>query len=128
MLWEAREVFDVMPERNVVTWTVMVKAYADGSHFQEAMELFDRMPWRNSYSWSAMISGFLRAQKVDEAVHLFERMQHRNVVSWTLMVTGLVQNSRGAERPCFDGQGVLRPNAGKQGHRGMERNDHRICQ
>uniref|UniRef100_A0A3B6I2P9 Pentacotripeptide-repeat region of PRORP domain-containing protein n=1 Tax=Triticum aestivum TaxID=4565 RepID=A0A3B6I2P9_WHEAT len=94
MLREAREVFDRMLERNVVIWTVMVKAYTDHGHLQEAVELFDRMPQRNPYSWSAMISGFLRAGKVDEAVRLFERMPDRNVVSWTTMVTGLAQNGR----------------------------------
>ncbi|XP_044361793.1 pentatricopeptide repeat-containing protein At2g35030, mitochondrial-like [Triticum aestivum] len=103
MLREAREVFDRMLERNVVIWTVMVKAYTDHGHLQEAAELFDRMPQRNPYSWSAMISGFLRAGKVDEAVRLFERMPDRNVVSWTTMVTGLAQNGRvSMAREFFD--------------------------
>jgi pentatricopeptide repeat protein len=50
MLREAREMFDAMPVRNVVSWTVIVKAYADCSQVHDAMMLFDRMPWRNSYS------------------------------------------------------------------------------
>jgi pentatricopeptide repeat protein len=42
MLRETRDMFDAMPERNMVSWTIMVKAYADRCRFQEAMELFDR--------------------------------------------------------------------------------------
>lgn len=42
-LQEARKVFDKMPERNVVSWTVMIASYAQHRHGKEARCLFDKM-------------------------------------------------------------------------------------
>eukprot|EP00249_Psilotum_nudum_P001837 c14549_g1_i1 orf=505-822(+) len=39
----ARQVFDVMPERDAVSWTVMVAGYAQYGHCQEALEIFWQM-------------------------------------------------------------------------------------
>ncbi|XP_058102710.1 pentatricopeptide repeat-containing protein At1g11290, chloroplastic-like [Magnolia sinica] len=39
----AREVFDKMPERNVVSWSVMIAAYVESGCFEDAMGLFWRM-------------------------------------------------------------------------------------
>ncbi|KAH9306433.1 hypothetical protein KI387_010837, partial [Taxus chinensis] len=39
---EARQVFDKMPQRNVVSWTAMIAGYAQNGRF-EAWELFTQM-------------------------------------------------------------------------------------
>eukprot|EP01018_Ginkgo_biloba_P031676 Gb_31111 [translate_table: standard] len=39
----ARRVFDRMPERNVVSWTVMISAYDSRGHAEEALTLFSQM-------------------------------------------------------------------------------------
>eukprot|EP01018_Ginkgo_biloba_P018926 Gb_05127 [translate_table: standard] len=42
-LEDARNVFDEMPERNDVSWNVMIARYARLGHFQEALKLFSQM-------------------------------------------------------------------------------------
>lgn len=42
-LEEARQVFDVMPHRDVVTWTAMIFAYAQMDKGDEALSLYNRM-------------------------------------------------------------------------------------
>ena len=42
-LVRARELFDVMPERNVVSWTTVIGAYAQMKQPEEAVEVFRRM-------------------------------------------------------------------------------------
>lgn len=37
---EARELFDVMAERNVVTWNAIIDGYVKGGHRDEAWRLF----------------------------------------------------------------------------------------
>ncbi|XP_074563033.1 pentatricopeptide repeat-containing protein At3g26782, mitochondrial-like [Curcuma longa] len=39
----ARQLFDEMPERNVVTWTAMIGALVQNGHSKEALALFHRM-------------------------------------------------------------------------------------
>lgn len=39
----ARKVFDIMSERNTITWTAMISGYGWNGSFNEVFELFDRM-------------------------------------------------------------------------------------
>jgi len=89
---KARQVFDKMPERNVVSWTTMVAGYAQNGQIEEASKLFQKMPERNVASWNAMIAGYAQRGRVDEARKLFGEMPKRDVVSWTSMIAGCAQN------------------------------------
>uniref|UniRef100_A0A0E0BIK2 Pentatricopeptide repeat-containing protein n=1 Tax=Oryza glumipatula TaxID=40148 RepID=A0A0E0BIK2_9ORYZ len=84
---DARRLFDGMPDRDVVSWTAMVAAYARRGMLREARVLFDRPDARrNVVTWTALLSGYARARRVDEAEALFEGMPERNVVSWNTML------------------------------------------
>jgi pentatricopeptide repeat protein len=37
---DARNLFDIMPERNVVTWTAMIDGYMKIKSFKDGFELF----------------------------------------------------------------------------------------
>uniref|UniRef100_A0A7N0TP41 DYW domain-containing protein n=1 Tax=Kalanchoe fedtschenkoi TaxID=63787 RepID=A0A7N0TP41_KALFE len=39
----ARQVFDDIPEKNVISWTALVRGYADAGRFREAVDTFKRM-------------------------------------------------------------------------------------
>ncbi|KAJ0686211.1 putative tetratricopeptide-like helical domain superfamily [Helianthus annuus] len=54
----ARQLFDKMPDRDVVTWNIMIKHLVKRGDVDEAYALFGRMPERNVRSWTAMIMGF----------------------------------------------------------------------
>ena len=40
---EARQLFDLMTDKNVVTWTAMISAYGLHGHGNEALKLFNEM-------------------------------------------------------------------------------------
>ncbi|XP_059635782.1 pentatricopeptide repeat-containing protein At4g30700 [Cornus florida] len=40
---EARQLFDIMPEKNMVTWNVMISGYGLHGHGNEALKLFTKM-------------------------------------------------------------------------------------
>eukprot|EP01018_Ginkgo_biloba_P009794 Gb_07756 [translate_table: standard] len=71
----ARQVFDNMHERTVVSWTGMIAGYAQNGYVDEALNLFREMPERNVAAWNAMVAGYVQNGQYDEALKLFGQMQ-----------------------------------------------------
>eukprot|EP01018_Ginkgo_biloba_P025333 Gb_35278 [translate_table: standard] len=93
----ARQVFDTISERNVVSWNAMISGYAQNGRIEDAEELFDKMPERNVVSWTTMVAGYVQNGTVEIARHVFDKMSERSVVSWTAMIAGYAQNGHGEE-------------------------------
>ncbi|KAF5749045.1 pentatricopeptide repeat-containing protein [Tripterygium wilfordii] len=90
---EARNVFDEMCARDVVTWTTVITGYVKCGLMEEARKLFDRVDAKkNVITWTSMVSGYVRLKRISEAERLFEDMPERNVVSWNTMVDGYAQH------------------------------------
>ncbi|KAE9450026.1 hypothetical protein C3L33_18084, partial [Rhododendron williamsianum] len=90
----ARQVFDTMPERDVVSWNAMVTGYWQNRDLKESKMLFDLMPARNVVSWNSMIAGCVENKRVDEAFEYFCNMPERNTASWNAMISGFVRYGR----------------------------------
>ncbi|KAG5069415.1 hypothetical protein JHK85_001792 [Glycine max] len=69
----ARQVFDRMPDRDVVSYNSMIVGYVKCGAVERARELFDGMEERNLITWNSMIGG-------------------RDVNSCNSMMAGYVQN------------------------------------
>ncbi|XP_016476882.1 pentatricopeptide repeat-containing protein At5g66520-like [Nicotiana tabacum] len=67
--------FDKMPQRDVVSWNIMITQLAKKGDIDGAFELFSKMPERNLRSWTAMITGFVHCGKAKEAIRLFTEME-----------------------------------------------------
>jgi len=59
MFTEARELFEAMPEKNVVACTAMITGYCKEGDVESARRLFDGVRVKDVISWNAMISGNL---------------------------------------------------------------------
>ncbi|CAA7401973.1 unnamed protein product [Spirodela intermedia] len=73
----ARQVFDRMPRRDVVSWNSMLSGYVSAGKIGAARELFDAMPAaaRNLVSWTTVIHGCAESGLPREALALFRGMQ-----------------------------------------------------
>jgi len=60
-LKDARQVFDKMPERDVVSWTAMIAGYAQNGCANEALTLFDQLPLEGIKPNSFTVVSALRA-------------------------------------------------------------------
>ncbi|GAB4857753.1 hypothetical protein Ancab_015661 [Ancistrocladus abbreviatus] len=89
---EARALFEIMPERNVVTYNAMLSGYVQSGRVRDAYRFFGEMSERNVVSWTSMLCGLMSAGRVDEGRRLFEVMPERNVVTWNSMIVGLIRN------------------------------------
>ncbi|KAF8410138.1 hypothetical protein HHK36_002660 [Tetracentron sinense] len=70
----ARQLFDTMPEKSLVSLTAMVSCYAKHGDVDEARALFDGMGERDVVCWNVMIDGYTQHGRVNESLALFRRM------------------------------------------------------
>ncbi|XP_039137685.1 pentatricopeptide repeat-containing protein At1g33350-like [Dioscorea cayenensis subsp. rotundata] len=70
----ARQLFDSLRERNVVSWTAMVSGYLRVGMVGNAVALFEEMPARDVPSWNAVIAGCTQNGLFSEAVGIFRKM------------------------------------------------------
>ncbi|KAK4802497.1 hypothetical protein SAY86_000700 [Trapa natans] len=89
---EARALFDVLPQRNLVTHNAMLSALVQSSRLVEAIGFFEQMPEKNVVSWTSMLCGYSNAGMIDEAKRMFTEMPQRNVVTLNAMIGGLIKN------------------------------------
>ncbi|KAI4351912.1 hypothetical protein L6164_006213 [Bauhinia variegata] len=71
---KARQVFDEMTDRNVVSWTALIFGYTRAGDIENAMMLFDKMPERDVPSWNAIIAGCTQNGFFSQAITLFRKM------------------------------------------------------
>ncbi|KAH9310480.1 hypothetical protein KI387_025515, partial [Taxus chinensis] len=90
--WKARELFDKIPRRSVVSWNAMITGYAQNGAVEKAFMLFQEMPERSLVSWNAMIVGYAQKGVLVEALRLFKKMPQPNVISCTAIIAGYAQN------------------------------------
>ncbi|XP_057841650.2 pentatricopeptide repeat-containing protein At2g22070 [Cryptomeria japonica] len=91
-MYKARELFQKMMQRDVISWTAIVSGYAQNGFLDEAWILFEEMPHRNVISWNAMITAYAQNGFFDEALRLFKEMPQPDVITWNAMVVGYTQN------------------------------------
>ncbi|KAL6999101.1 hypothetical protein U1Q18_000266 [Sarracenia purpurea var. burkii] len=72
---DARMLFDKMPQKDVVTWNIMITQLVKQEDVDGAFGLFSRMPERSVRSWTAMIAGFVQCGKPKVAIELFTQME-----------------------------------------------------
>lgn len=74
-LVDARNLFDEMSDRDVVSWNSMIIGCLRGGDLDSAKNLFRKMKNRNNITWNSMITGFVQAGQAKEALELFHQMQ-----------------------------------------------------
>ncbi|KAL0301700.1 UNVERIFIED_CONTAM: Pentatricopeptide repeat-containing protein, mitochondrial [Sesamum radiatum] len=78
-LEEAKELFERMEEKTMVSWTTMVMGYAKCGYLDAARRLFNVMPEKDVVPWNAMISAYVQAGRGKETLSLFHEMQAMKV-------------------------------------------------
>ncbi|KAL3624491.1 hypothetical protein CASFOL_031159 [Castilleja foliolosa] len=90
----AYELFDEMPERDLVSWNLMIDCCAKNGRMRIAQTLFDKMPQRDIVSWACMVDGYARVGNIAYARCFFDAMPRKDVISCNSMMSGYVNNSR----------------------------------
>ena len=70
----ARQLFDKMPERSLVSLTTMLTCYSKMGELDKARSLFEGMKERDVVCWNVMIGGYAQSGVPNESLKLFRRM------------------------------------------------------
>ena len=65
---DAYKVFDESPQRDVVSYNVLIDGFVKAGDVVKARELFDLMPVRDSVSWNTIIAGCAKGDYCEEAI------------------------------------------------------------
>ncbi|PWA85269.1 Pentatricopeptide repeat-containing protein [Artemisia annua] len=88
----ARKTFDILREKNIVSWNSIIACYFQNHQPYEARQLFDQMPLsKNTVSWNGLISGYVKNSMLKEARQVFDQMPDKNILSWTAMIRGYLE-------------------------------------
>ncbi|CAN1194967.1 Pentatricopeptide repeat-containing protein At1g19720, partial [Linum perenne] len=93
----AQEVFDMMPEKNALTWNSMIGGYIEAGYCRKAYDLFTRMQKSDIQptvvTWNTFISGLMQNGDEKEAIDMFYRMEKDakikcDIVTWNALIAG----------------------------------------
>ncbi|KAL6839510.1 hypothetical protein ACP4OV_030780 [Aristida adscensionis] len=76
---EAVKLFERMPERNIISWTILVSGYALAGKLDKARALFSQSTEKDLILWTAMINACVQHGSFEEALTLFREMQMQQV-------------------------------------------------
>lgn len=72
---EAREIFNKMPVRDIVSRNAILSGYVNAGSIEEGRSFFREIPDRNLLTWTVMISGLAQNGFGEEAMKLFNQMR-----------------------------------------------------
>ncbi|XP_027329375.1 pentatricopeptide repeat-containing protein At1g08070, chloroplastic-like [Abrus precatorius] len=90
----ARRVFDLMLDKDVVSWNSLIDGYARNGNVELAMKLFDEMPHRDAFTWTALLDGLCKCGNVEAAREIFDQMPSKSLVSWNAMIDGYMKSGK----------------------------------
>ncbi|KAI4315019.1 hypothetical protein L6164_027870 [Bauhinia variegata] len=70
----AKQMFDTMPEKSLISLTTMLTCYAKHGKLQEARLLFDEMQDKDVICWNVMIDGYAQHGLPNQSLSLFRQL------------------------------------------------------
>ncbi|KAI3917219.1 hypothetical protein MKW92_001205 [Papaver armeniacum] len=72
---EAQRLFEEIPDRTAVSWTVMISGYSKMGDEDSARLIFDEAPFKDRGIWGSMISSYVQNNCFKEGLEMFRMMQ-----------------------------------------------------
>ncbi|GAB4847366.1 hypothetical protein Ancab_026424 [Ancistrocladus abbreviatus] len=89
---KARQLFDQMPNRNIISTNTLMSGYVRSGDLRSARELFDGLTHRTNVTWTIMIGGYGNQDNPVEAFRLYADMYGYGIepdyVTFTTLLSG----------------------------------------
>ncbi|XP_057873083.2 putative pentatricopeptide repeat-containing protein At3g23330 [Cryptomeria japonica] len=91
---KARELFDRMPQRNVVSWTAMIGGYAQNGFFEKALEIFNQMKLAgvkpNSTTFASILPACAKMGALEQGMDIHQSIMEGGFLSDIVVGNALV--------------------------------------
>lgn len=74
MMDDAKQVFDEMPQRDVVAWNMMIRGFCKRGDVEMGLNFFWQMNERSIVSWNSMIASLAQSGRDNDALKLFREL------------------------------------------------------
>ena len=89
----ARKIFDEMPVKDSVLWTIAISGYVNSGDMGNARSLFDEMPDKDLVVWGVLILGYVKAGEITRAHELFNKAPKKDLLIYNTMLRGFASAS-----------------------------------
>ncbi|KAE8690977.1 acyl-CoA synthetase family member 4 [Hibiscus syriacus] len=93
----ARQLFEKMPVKNVVSWNYMISGLVQQGQFTAALHVFHDMQGLDGFIGNALVGMYAKCGSTEQAFGVFRGMECKYVFSYTAMIVGFVMHGE-AER------------------------------
>ncbi|KAF9601993.1 hypothetical protein IFM89_024539 [Coptis chinensis] len=84
----AHHVFQLMPAKDIISWTAMLTAFSQIGDLENARQCFNSMPGRNVITWNSMLAAYTQHGHWEEGFKLYTVMLRESVrTDWTTYAT-----------------------------------------
>ncbi|KAK2991653.1 hypothetical protein RJ640_023794 [Escallonia rubra] len=94
----ARRVFDIMVERDLLSWNTMISGYVRNGFLALAVEFLRSMGSEgfepDIVTWNTVMDAYCRMGQCDEAWKIFGQIKEPNVISWTTLISGYSRSGK----------------------------------
>ncbi|KAK8970414.1 putative pentatricopeptide repeat-containing protein [Platanthera guangdongensis] len=91
----ALSLFDVMPHRNLITWTAMITGYSKCDSLAAARMIFDELSDKDEVSWTAMIDGYAKNGDFENSLVVFRDAIQRGIRPNEFTFSSLIKGCAG---------------------------------
>ncbi|XP_060217724.1 pentatricopeptide repeat-containing protein At5g19020, mitochondrial [Lycium barbarum] len=102
-LKDASMLFNEMPEKNVVSWNVMLNGYTKAGLVDLGKEVFEQIVDKDVVSWGTIIDGYLQAARLNEAVNIYRKMLYTGLLPNDVMIVDFLSTC-GQAMSNFEGR------------------------
>lgn len=86
----ANYAFDLMPVKDIISWTAMISAFSQAGNVEKAGDYFNEMPERNVITWNSMLATYIQHGYWEEGLKLYIMMRRKGVKpDWITLATAI---------------------------------------
>lgn len=89
-LWDAKVLFDEMPDKNIVAWNAMLNGYSKAGFVDLARDLFEKIPSKDVVSWGTLIDGYVQVGRLNDVLTMYRAMLCTGVKPNEVMVVDII--------------------------------------